>query len=142
MQATGVILPGCRGVSGVSCTSVPFLSRQLRCSAERRDVVEALLVCSVLGARCGPWCWLWSHIAISRAVATKPWRRGVAGTAHVFGAGEMVADLCPSYMRRMLTSVRPGMDLSKIALPTFVLEPRSMLERVTDFFSHPDLIFG
>lgn len=34
------------------------------------------------------------------------------------------------------------MDLSKIALPTFVLEPRSLLERITDFFSHPDLIFG
>lgn len=32
------------------------------------------------------------------------------------------------------------MDLSKIALPTFVLEPRSLLERITDFFSHPDLI--
>lgn len=39
-------------------------------------------------------------------------------------------------------SVRPGMDLSKIALPTFVLEPRSLLERITDFFSHPELIFG
>jgi hypothetical protein len=39
-------------------------------------------------------------------------------------------------------TVRPGMDLSKIALPTFVLEPRSLLERITDFFSHPDLIFG
>lgn len=34
------------------------------------------------------------------------------------------------------------MDLSKIALPTFVLEPRSLLERVTDFFSHPELVFG
>ena len=28
------------------------------------------------------------------------------------------------------------------ALQTFVLEPRSMLERITDFLSHPDLIFG
>jgi hypothetical protein len=34
------------------------------------------------------------------------------------------------------------MDLTKIALPTFVLEPRSLLERITDFFAHPDLIFG
>lgn len=34
------------------------------------------------------------------------------------------------------------MDLTKIALPTFVLEPRSLLERITDFFSHPDLVFG
>lgn len=34
------------------------------------------------------------------------------------------------------------MDLSKVTFPTFVLEPRSMLERITDFMSHPDLIFG
>ena len=34
------------------------------------------------------------------------------------------------------------MDLSKVTLPTFVLEPRSMLERITDFMAHPDLIFG
>jgi len=35
-----------------------------------------------------------------------------------------------------------GMDLHKVTFPTFVLEPRSMLERITDFMSHPDLIFG
>ena len=34
------------------------------------------------------------------------------------------------------------MDLQKVTFPTFVLEPRSMLERITDFMSHPDLIFG
>ena len=34
------------------------------------------------------------------------------------------------------------MDLSKVTFPTFVLEPRSMLERITDFMSHPDLLFG
>ena len=33
------------------------------------------------------------------------------------------------------------MDLSKVTFPTFVLEPRSMLERITDFMAHPDLIF-
>lgn len=38
--------------------------------------------------------------------------------------------------------IRVGMDLSKVTFPTFVLEPRSMLERITDFMSHPDLIFG
>jgi hypothetical protein len=37
---------------------------------------------------------------------------------------------------------RIGMDLSKVTFPTFVLEPRSMLERITDFMSHPELIFG
>jgi hypothetical protein len=43
---------------------------------------------------------------------------------------------------RLITSSRVGMDLSKVTFPTFVLEPRSMLERITDFMAHPDLIFG
>jgi hypothetical protein len=34
------------------------------------------------------------------------------------------------------------MDLNKVTFPTFVLEPRSMLERITDFMSHPELVFG
>lgn len=42
----------------------------------------------------------------------------------------------------LIGQLRIGMDLSKVTLPTFVLEPRSMLERVTDFLSHPDLLFG
>jgi len=42
----------------------------------------------------------------------------------------------------LISQLRIGMDLSKVTLPTFVLEPRSMLERVTDFLSHPDLLFG
>lgn len=42
----------------------------------------------------------------------------------------------------LISQLRIGMDLHKVTLPTFVLEPRSMLERVTDFLSHPDLIFG
>lgn len=31
------------------------------------------------------------------------------------------------------------MDLTKIVLPTFILERRSLLEMFADFFSHPDL---
>ncbi|WFD42784.1 hypothetical protein MPSI1_001434 [Malassezia psittaci] len=41
----------------------------------------------------------------------------------------------------LISQLRIGMDLHKVTLPTFVLEPRSMLERITDFLSHPDLIF-
>jgi len=40
-----------------------------------------------------------------------------------------------------LSPCRIGMDLSKVSFPTFVLEPRSMLERITDFMSHPELVF-
>jgi hypothetical protein len=42
----------------------------------------------------------------------------------------------------LISQLRVGMDLSRVTFPTFVLEPRSMLERITDFMSHPDLIFG
>lgn len=42
----------------------------------------------------------------------------------------------------LISQLRIGMDLHRVTLPTFVLEPRSMLERITDFLSHPDIIFG
>jgi hypothetical protein len=47
-----------------------------------------------------------------------------------------------SVVTSLISQLRVGMDLSKVTFPTFVLEPRSMLERITDFMSHPDLIFG
>jgi oxysterol-binding protein-related protein 8 len=55
------------------------------------------------------------------------------------------SNLEPPYGRTQslyMALYRIGMDLSKVTFPTFVLEPRSMLERITDFMSHPDLIFG
>uniref|UniRef100_A0A183I9W7 NAC domain-containing protein n=1 Tax=Soboliphyme baturini TaxID=241478 RepID=A0A183I9W7_9BILA len=36
--------------------------------------------------------------------------------------------------------VRPGMDLSKVVLPTFILEPRSFLEKLADYYYHVDLL--
>ncbi|KAJ7585702.1 hypothetical protein C8J56DRAFT_948709 [Mycena floridula] len=47
-----------------------------------------------------------------------------------------------SIIASLISQLRVGMDLSRVTFPTFVLEPRSMLERITDFMSHPDLIFG
>ncbi|KIM21995.1 hypothetical protein M408DRAFT_333118 [Serendipita vermifera MAFF 305830] len=47
-----------------------------------------------------------------------------------------------SIVMSLISQLKIGMDLSKVTFPTFVLEPRSMLERITDFMSHPDLIFG
>uniref|UniRef100_A0A8C2V9N2 Oxysterol-binding protein n=1 Tax=Chinchilla lanigera TaxID=34839 RepID=A0A8C2V9N2_CHILA len=35
--------------------------------------------------------------------------------------------------------VNLGMDLTKVVLPTFILERRSLLEMYADFFAHPDL---
>lgn len=34
------------------------------------------------------------------------------------------------------------MDLTRVTLPTFVLEPKSMLERITNFMSHPELLLS
>lgn len=45
-----------------------------------------------------------------------------------------------SILLGLITQLRKGMDLHRVTLPTFVLEPRSMLERITDFMSHPELI--
>ncbi|KAI9255198.1 hypothetical protein BDA99DRAFT_518159 [Phascolomyces articulosus] len=47
-----------------------------------------------------------------------------------------------SILLGIASQLTKGMDLHRVTLPTFVLEPRSMLERITDFMSHPDLILN
>lgn len=42
----------------------------------------------------------------------------------------------------MIKQLKYGMDLHRITFPTFVLEPRSMLERITDFMAHQDYILA
>ncbi|XP_052066520.1 oxysterol-binding protein-related protein 9-like isoform X2 [Mytilus californianus] len=44
-----------------------------------------------------------------------------------------------SVIAHLLSQVRIGMDLTKVVLPTFILERRSLLEMYADFFAHPDL---
>jgi len=49
--------------------------------------------------------------------------------------------LCSAKNKAILyRQLRVGMDLHRITFPTFVLEPRSMLERITDFMAHQDLV--
>jgi hypothetical protein len=40
----------------------------------------------------------------------------------------------------LIKQLRPGMDLSKVTLPTFILEPRSFLERLADYYYHCDIL--
>uniref|UniRef100_A0A3P8VKJ3 Oxysterol-binding protein n=1 Tax=Cynoglossus semilaevis TaxID=244447 RepID=A0A3P8VKJ3_CYNSE len=40
----------------------------------------------------------------------------------------------------LLKQLRPGMDLSKVLLPTFILEPRSFLDKLSDYYYHADLL--
>uniref|UniRef100_A0A2K6KGB8 Oxysterol-binding protein n=1 Tax=Rhinopithecus bieti TaxID=61621 RepID=A0A2K6KGB8_RHIBE len=44
-----------------------------------------------------------------------------------------------SVIMHLLSQVRLGMDLTKVVLPMFILERRSLLEMYADFFAHPDL---
>ena len=44
-----------------------------------------------------------------------------------------------SIITHLLSQVRLGMDLTKVVLPTFILERKSLLEMYADFFAHPDL---
>ncbi|OIW34546.1 hypothetical protein CONLIGDRAFT_9937 [Coniochaeta ligniaria NRRL 30616] len=63
------------------------------------------------------------------------------------GAGEQVEDDTTvvepdqgNVLMHIISQLRPGADLSRVVLPTFILEPRSMLERITNFMSHPEML--
>lgn len=43
-------------------------------------------------------------------------------------------------LSHIISQLRPGADLSRVVLPTFILEPRSMLERITNFMAHPETL--
>nr|XP_031836822.1 oxysterol-binding protein-related protein 8 isoform X8 [Nomia melanderi] len=68
----------------------------------------------------------------------------VANENEILGsAGEVVTELQEeqkSLIWFLMKQVRPGMDLSKVVLPTFILEPRSFLEKLADSYYHADLL--
>ncbi|XP_064480394.1 oxysterol-binding protein-related protein 8-like isoform X2 [Ornithodoros turicata] len=62
---------------------------------------------------------------------------GQAGGA---GQTEEVAEENRSLIWSLVKQVRPGMDLSKVVLPTFILEPRSFLDKLADYYYHADIL--
>ncbi|XP_022099491.1 oxysterol-binding protein-related protein 11-like [Acanthaster planci] len=44
-----------------------------------------------------------------------------------------------SVILHLLSQLKLGMDLTKVVLPTFILEKRSLLEMFADFMAHPDM---
>uniref|UniRef100_A0A336KJY0 Oxysterol-binding protein n=1 Tax=Culicoides sonorensis TaxID=179676 RepID=A0A336KJY0_CULSO len=59
------------------------------------------------------------------------------------GAGEQVEELPEEHKSLiwfLVKQVRPGMDLSKVVLPTFILEPRSFLDKLSDSYYHADIL--
>ncbi|KAI1889865.1 hypothetical protein AGOR_G00167320 [Albula goreensis] len=53
---------------------------------------------------------------------------------------ETVSEENKSLIWTLLKQLRPGMDLSKVVLPTFILEPRSFLDKLSDYYYHADLL--
>ena len=53
---------------------------------------------------------------------------------------EEVADENKGLIWSLVKQVRPGMDLSRVVLPTFILEPRSFLDKLSDYYYHADLL--
>ncbi|XP_005384280.1 PREDICTED: oxysterol-binding protein-related protein 5 isoform X2 [Chinchilla lanigera] len=53
---------------------------------------------------------------------------------------ETVSEENKNLMWVLLRQLRPGMDLSRVVLPTFVLEPRSFLDKLSDYYYHADLL--
>jgi hypothetical protein len=53
---------------------------------------------------------------------------------------EMLDEEPRNLIMALVSEIRIGMDLSRITLPTFILEPRSMLEKLTDFMTHGELL--
>ena len=45
-----------------------------------------------------------------------------------------------SILLAMMKQLKTGMDLSRVTLPTFILEPRSFLEKCSDFMAHGSII--
>ena len=52
---------------------------------------------------------------------------------------EDVSEENRSIIWSLLKQLRPGMDLSRVTLPTFILEPRSLLDKISDFYYHSDI---
>ncbi|CAJ0570251.1 unnamed protein product, partial [Mesorhabditis spiculigera] len=72
-----------------------------------------------------------------------PWTQSEPEQFGQLGEGAQTEDVGEenkSLVWTLLKQVRPGMDLSKVVLPTFILEPRSFLEKLADYYYHADLL--
>lgn len=60
-----------------------------------------------------------------------------AGLGGVGGEGEAPHS---GLFMHLLKSLMPGQDLTRVMIPSFFLEPRSLLERMADLVMHPQLL--
>ncbi|KAJ5156126.1 oxysterol binding protein [Penicillium capsulatum] len=71
---------------------------------------------------------------------TIPLGRSSVDESPVSGDDEVVEPDQGNVLSHIISQLRPGADLSRVVLPTFILEPRSMLERITNFMAHPETL--
>jgi len=72
---------------------------------------------------------------------TEGMEQGGEGAIDAEGAEVLEAEP-KNILLSLLSQLRIGMDLSRVTLPTFILEPKSFLEKLTDFMTHPDLVLN
>ncbi|KAG2188419.1 hypothetical protein INT44_001172 [Umbelopsis vinacea] len=53
---------------------------------------------------------------------------------------EVLGDSSKRILLDIIGQLTSGMELARISLPVFILEPLSMLERITNFSAHPNLL--
>ena len=46
----------------------------------------------------------------------------------------------PTTLGHMVKSLMPGQDLTRVTIPSWFLEPRSLLEKMADTLMHPHLL--
>jgi len=63
-----------------------------------------------------------------------------SGKADGEGDETVVSEEQGNVLMHIISQLRPGADLSRVTLPTFILEPKSMLERITNFMAHPETL--
>jgi len=72
------------------------------------------------------------------AVTIPPLDSNVWDNIYEIGQDEEDEEPHGSVIVHLLSQLKPGMDLTKVVLPTWILERRSLLEMFADFFVHPD----
>lgn len=64
----------------------------------------------------------------------------VADADHTLGGREEdVEPEHPSVLGHLIRQLRPGQDLTRVLIPSFFLEDRSLLEKLADVMMHPQL---
>ena len=74
-------------------------------------------------------CCLMSNIEAILTVLVQSWNPTRAMVCMRSGGNTHM--LITAVLSHIISQLRPGADLSRVTLPTFILEPRSMLERIT-----------